>query len=155
MIRRPPRSTRTDTPFPYTTLFRSAHPVAHSGKGANLSFLIRPARPEDLQPLYEMAKLAGDGFTNLPADRDALAAKLERNEKAMEREEDNLEDQLIVLTLENAETGQVRGTCQIFTHVGQTSPFYSYRLGVLTQSSRELGRTFRAQMLGQIGRAHV
>src|SRR3546814_3323298 len=25
MIRRPPRSTRTDTPFPYTTLFRSSH----------------------------------------------------------------------------------------------------------------------------------
>src|SRR3546814_4829149 len=31
MIRRPPRSTRTDTLFPYTTLFRSA--AAH-GKGA-------------------------------------------------------------------------------------------------------------------------
>src|SRR3546814_7914026 len=28
MIRRPPRSTRTDTLFPYTTLFRSAHAVA-------------------------------------------------------------------------------------------------------------------------------
>src|SRR3546814_9277388 len=26
MIRRPPRSTRTDTLFPYTTLFRSAYP---------------------------------------------------------------------------------------------------------------------------------
>src|SRR3546814_6676123 len=26
MIRRPPRSTRTDTPFPYTTLFRSTVP---------------------------------------------------------------------------------------------------------------------------------
>src|SRR3546814_18486294 len=26
MIRRPPRSTRTDTLFPYTTLFRSVHP---------------------------------------------------------------------------------------------------------------------------------
>src|SRR3546814_8264921 len=26
MIRRPPRSTRTDTLFPYTTLFRSKHP---------------------------------------------------------------------------------------------------------------------------------
>src|SRR3546814_15338810 len=26
MIRRPPRSTRTDTLFPYTTLFRSARP---------------------------------------------------------------------------------------------------------------------------------
>src|SRR3546814_13595716 len=28
MIRRPPRSTRTDTLFPYTTLFRSLQPVA-------------------------------------------------------------------------------------------------------------------------------
>src|SRR3546814_4353415 len=27
MIRRPPRSTRTDTLFPYTTLFRSALPI--------------------------------------------------------------------------------------------------------------------------------
>src|SRR3546814_2037881 len=27
MIRRPPRSTRTDTLFPYTTLFRSADPL--------------------------------------------------------------------------------------------------------------------------------
>src|SRR3546814_18979292 len=29
MIRRPPRSTRTDTLFPYTTLFRSEGPPAH------------------------------------------------------------------------------------------------------------------------------
>src|SRR3546814_15664528 len=28
MIRRPPRSTRTDTLFPYTTLFRSLHTLA-------------------------------------------------------------------------------------------------------------------------------
>src|SRR3546814_13886035 len=30
MIRRPPRSTRTDTLFPYTTLFRSSHAPAHA-----------------------------------------------------------------------------------------------------------------------------
>src|SRR3546814_1159433 len=29
MIRRPPRSTRTDTLFPYTTLFRSGEPGRH------------------------------------------------------------------------------------------------------------------------------
>src|SRR3546814_8346297 len=29
MIRRPPRSTRTDTLFPYTTLFRSTHRRQH------------------------------------------------------------------------------------------------------------------------------
>src|SRR3546814_13455812 len=33
MIRRPPRSTRTDTLFPYTTLFRSRH-MAHEGRAA-------------------------------------------------------------------------------------------------------------------------
>src|SRR3546814_18407471 len=32
MIRRPPRSTRTDTLFPYTTLFRSAHLAEHAGE---------------------------------------------------------------------------------------------------------------------------
>src|SRR3546814_2130859 len=35
MVRRPPRSTRTDTLFPYTTLFRSAAVGAHRpGAGA-------------------------------------------------------------------------------------------------------------------------
>src|SRR3546814_10367836 len=37
MIRRPPRSTRTDTLFPYTTLFRSrVHPVRGLGEGGSV-----------------------------------------------------------------------------------------------------------------------
>src|SRR3546814_20414018 len=32
MIRRPPSSTRTDTPFPYTTLFRARRDVIDAGK---------------------------------------------------------------------------------------------------------------------------
>src|SRR3546814_14228072 len=52
MIRRPPRSTRTDTLFPYTTLFRSAgcapHALPHGGDdggphGVSRHFL--PSRP--------------------------------------------------------------------------------------------------------------
>src|SRR3546814_2427576 len=35
MIRRPPRSTRTDTLFPYTTLFRSASGLIVSNHGGN------------------------------------------------------------------------------------------------------------------------
>src|SRR3546814_1985760 len=34
MIRRPPRSTRTDTLFPYTTLFRSVRDVVGAGRKA-------------------------------------------------------------------------------------------------------------------------
>src|SRR3546814_3636712 len=33
MIRRPPRSTRTDTLFPYTTLFRSSPIIPHASYG--------------------------------------------------------------------------------------------------------------------------
>ena len=112
-----------------------------------MSFVIRAATTADLAPLYEMAKLTGGGFTNLPPDRDALAAKLDRSAEALARSEDGHRDDLVVLVLENAETGQVRGTCQIFTEVGRRSPFYSYRIGTLSQNSKELNRTFRADML--------
>src|SRR3546814_2527906 len=44
MIRRPPRSTRTDTLFPYTTLFRSAR-SATRGRTAIGIFLIRWCAP--------------------------------------------------------------------------------------------------------------
>ena len=113
-----------------------------------MSFVIRAARDADLQPLYEMAKLTGGGFTNLPPDRAALKAKLDRSAVAFAREANEKADDLFVLVLENTATGEVRGTCQMFTHVGQSYPFYSYRLGTLTQHSKELGRTFRADMLG-------
>ena len=73
-----------------------------------MTFLIRPARDEDLQALYEMAKLTGGGFTNLPPDRDSLRGKLDRSHACFDRVEDSVADELFVLVLENAETGEVR-----------------------------------------------
>jgi arginine N-succinyltransferase len=112
-----------------------------------MSFIIRPARLDDVQALYEMAKRTGGGFTNLPPDRKALTAKLERSAAAFSRTDDEIEDDLFVFVLENTKTSEVRGTCQIFSAVGQKWPFYSYRIGALTQHSEELGRTFRADIL--------
>jgi arginine N-succinyltransferase len=112
-----------------------------------VTFRIRAATERDLQYLYEMAKLTGGGFTNLPPDRRALATKVERSSVAFARDEDTITDELFVLVLEQVESGEVRGTCQLFTQVGQRHPFYSYRLGTLTQHSEHLKRTFRAEML--------
>src|SRR3546814_7692022 len=71
MIRRPPRSTRTDTLFPYTTLFRSLRPhlrrraFGHAPAGrrpeGELRSPGRPARPQGGEP-------AG-GRLNSKADR--------------------------------------------------------------------------------------
>ena len=112
-----------------------------------MTFVIRAASHDDLQHIYEMAKRTGGGFTNLPPDRKALTAKLDRSHAGFTREGNDLGDDLFFFVLENTATGEVRGTCQIFSAVGQKWPFYSYRIGALTQHSEELGRTFRADIL--------
>jgi arginine N-succinyltransferase len=112
-----------------------------------MTFLIRPANMGDLQPIYEMAKRTGGGFTNLPPDKKALSEKLERSAAGFDRVGDDVADDLYVFVLQNSITGEVRGTCQIFGKVGQRWPFYSYRIGALTQHSVELERTFRADIL--------
>src|SRR3546814_1278688 len=63
MIRRPPRSTRTDTLFPYTTLFRSAKNHAHVG------IVVDPA---DYEPV--LAEITTDGSLG-DATRRRLARK--------------------------------------------------------------------------------
>lgn len=112
-----------------------------------MTFVIRAATHDDLQHIYEMAKRTGGGFTNLPPDRKALTVKLDRSHAGFTRDSEDLGDDLFFFVLENTATGEVRGTCQIFSAVGQKWPFYSYRIGALTQHSEELGRTFRADIL--------
>src|SRR3546814_1156334 len=60
MIRRPPRSTRTDTLFPYTTLFRSSPNRARLGarhKGSRICLRPMPtAFPQDNQRLVDRSE---------------------------------------------------------------------------------------------------
>src|SRR3546814_14458222 len=60
MIRRPPRSTRTDTLFPYTTLFRSESGAVVDGVSAN-----HPGQPRDHGPQRhqrQSGRQRDDGF---------------------------------------------------------------------------------------------
>src|SRR3546814_14732391 len=66
MIRRPPISTRTDTLFPYTTLFRSGIPIGAAVPADQRSAHHRGDRGEDDgsdvstgRRLYQMRRLAG------------------------------------------------------------------------------------------------
>jgi arginine N-succinyltransferase len=112
-----------------------------------MTYRIRAATTNDIRALYDLAKLTGGGFTNLPADRVTLEAKLAKSQVGFEREGENQDDDLFLFVLENLETKQIRGTCQVFGQVGNDRPFYSYRLSTLTQKSEELGRIFRNQTL--------
>jgi arginine N-succinyltransferase len=111
------------------------------------SFRVRPATSDDFAAIYEMAKLTGGGFTNLPPDRGTLVAKLARSDKSFARKEDSQGGDMYMFVLDDPQSGAVRGTCQIFGQVGVIQPFYSYHLSTLTQTSAELGKTFRNQTL--------
>src|SRR3546814_19644344 len=56
MIRRPPRSTRTDTLFPYTTLFRSDAARCSSASSAVHGLLVLLARLADLHAHVDQAR---------------------------------------------------------------------------------------------------
>src|SRR3546814_21084953 len=58
MIRRPPRSTRTDTLFPYTTLFRALDRLDNARADEVGSCGVEAARP----PIERRAGLASIGF---------------------------------------------------------------------------------------------
>src|SRR3546814_18293648 len=104
MIRRPPRSTRTDTLFPYTTLFRSLINMFHGGKtplvgsdrlgelGYSLVIIPSDTQRAAIQAMQEtLAAIARDGHSGaLPEhmvsfhDREELigtSAYLERDQR--------------------------------------------------------------------------
>jgi arginine N-succinyltransferase len=112
-----------------------------------VSYRVRPARGDDFDAIYRLAELTGGGFTNLPADKNTLAAKLARSEIAFSGQAETPTGDLFVFVLENGETGAVCGTCQVFSRIGREQPFYSYRISKLTQTSPELKRTFHTEML--------
>src|SRR3546814_14121603 len=70
MIRRPPRSTRTDTLFPYTTLFRSAAPALIYEEANLIKRAIRDLYSRDMEEVLvdgeEGYKAAKDFMKSLP-----------------------------------------------------------------------------------------
>src|SRR5947209_12454073 len=112
-----------------------------------MTFRVRPATGADFAAIYEMAKLTGGGFTNLPPERATLVAKLAKSEQSFSREEDSQSGDLYMFVMEDPKAKKIRGTCQVFGQVGVVQPFYSYHMSNLTQTSPELGKTFRNQML--------
>src|SRR3546814_4436285 len=71
MIRRPPRSTRTDTLFPYTTLFRSTQRLLQQGKDID----------SGLQKALDFESV----FTRLKEYRDPVGAALDALDKEFTR----------------------------------------------------------------------
>src|SRR3546814_3199811 len=70
MIRRPPRSTRTDTLFPYTTLFRSGE-VVESGSPSCVRRRLRTPRAADAAAAAAAATAGNRRRPRMPGARGA------------------------------------------------------------------------------------
>src|SRR3546814_3945637 len=88
MIRRPPRSTRTDTLFPYTTLFRSnRRPLAIRASVASAIFMrsrTLGGRPDAANP-HRMKRRASEQHDRCEAEKDeephAVGGRRQRSEE--------------------------------------------------------------------------
>src|SRR3546814_12699205 len=72
MIRRPPRSTRTDTLFPYTTLFRSIRVVLAGAPNAGKSTLLNVLAERDAAIVSPISGTTRDRI-DIPVARDGIA----------------------------------------------------------------------------------
>lgn len=102
--------------------------------------VIRPIQQTDLDSLYQLADKTGVGFTSLIADMDILQAKIDRATESFATEKvDKPQNEDYLMVLEDTTTGEIVGTTGLLATVGLDEPFYSYHLGTITHSSRELG----------------
>ena len=115
-----------------------------------MSWHIRAARSSDLPALMDLARLTGGGFTNLPPDEPALAARLAHSDASYARSAEAPDDEQYILLLEQSGTGHIGGCAMIFSRIGACWPFYSYKIGVLSQTSKALDRTFSLPFLSLV-----
>ena len=101
--------------------------------------IIRPLMVTDSDAMLNLANKAGVGFTSLPADPHRIASKIEASLAAFSGSANLESEQSYVFVLEDTQTSTVVGICGIESSIGLSSPWYSYRIGTLVHSSRELG----------------
>jgi arginine N-succinyltransferase len=116
----------------------------------DMSWRVRAARGADVDALYSLAEITGGGFTNLPANRDSLAQRLAWSDASYARTIEAPDDELYLLMLEQASTGRIGGCAMVFSRIGAKWPFYSYKISTMSQTSRELGRTFAMDSLNLV-----
>ncbi|TXR51382.1 arginine N-succinyltransferase [Reinekea thalattae] len=99
---------------------------------------IRPIQQQDLDDLYELAKLSGIGVTSLPDDKAKMQAKLESalssfNETVAEQQRTYL------FALVDPAKEKVAGICALEASIGHNDIWYNYHVGKTVHASHEIG----------------
>ncbi|MFN8109622.1 MAG: arginine N-succinyltransferase [Thermoleophilia bacterium] len=90
-------------------------------------YMVRPARPGDLDDLLRLAAALGSGVTTLPPDRGLLAGRIEDSVSSFGRHVRNAGGGWYLLVLVHPD-GHVCGTSAVVARVGGFDPYYTYEV---------------------------
>ncbi len=103
---------------------------------------VRPVRLSDIDGLVDLYSHAGDrlhGMSSIRPERSFVAPRVERARQAWENATPMPAENDYLFVIVDGETDAVLGTSTVFSAVGLSEPFYSYRVGTTVAASRELG----------------
>ncbi|WP_254604922.1 arginine N-succinyltransferase [Sphingomonas bacterium] len=110
--------------------------------------VIRIAQERDVDAVLRLAVAGGQGLTNLPPDRAALAKRIAASERAVAGTAGREEGSAVLLVAEFDD--EIVATGMIFARVGAEWPFYSYRITRQASLSQSLGRSKAQRMLNLV-----
>lgn len=111
------------------------------------SYVMRAAGPDDIEGFKQLREIAGAGFTSLMLDDQALAAKLALSAESFASRSETVGAERYFIALEHIETGALAGCCGVKATIGETPPFFNFRLITEAQSSAAVGRRFNMDVL--------
>jgi arginine N-succinyltransferase len=110
-------------------------------------YVIRAAGPADLEGFKQLREIAGAGFTSLMLDDRGMAAKLELSARSFAADVTTAGPERYFLALEHIETGALAGCCGVKSTIGETPPFFNFRVITEAQSSAPANRRFDMRVL--------
>lgn len=119
-----------------------------AARGApSVDYVVRGARAADIESYVALKRLAGTGFTSLSIPDEALHRRLAEGERSFAAAVDRPGAERYFLALEHIESGQIVGMAQVKAAVGETRPFYNFRMLKIAQSSPATGARFDMDIL--------
>lgn len=112
--------------------------------------IIRPCNENDLDDLVHLSHTVGKGMTSMPADEKAWHEKIAASAKAFDYRQAPAPVSTYFMVLEDTDSGHVIGTTAIYTGVGLTQPFYSYKVSTLVSSSLDLSTLRSTRVLSMV-----
>lgn len=111
---------------------------------------VRPVADDDVDALIELFTDSGDrlnGMSSIRPEREFVAPRVARARKAWTDADPLPAENDYFLVLVDGATERVVGTSTIYSMIGLTEPFFSYRVGTQVAASRELGVYRRTRTL--------